>query len=58
VGALGEDPSQYDFEKCFGLLKEFSKERGIGQHICGICVKACPGKTNQSHEKSVVHNIA
>ena len=44
AGALGEDPSKYDFEKCFGLLKEFSKEPGIGQHICGICVKACPGR--------------
>ena len=43
VGALGENASDYNFDKCFEYLKECSKERGIGQHICGVCVKACPG---------------
>lgn len=44
AGALGESSDHYDFDKCYGLLKEFSKLRGIGQFICGVCVKACPGK--------------
>ncbi|MCJ7812331.1 hypothetical protein MUP95_03305, partial [bacterium] len=43
AGALGTTPDEYDFDKCYGLLTEFSKKRGIGVHICGICVKACPG---------------
>ena len=29
---------------CLALLKEFSKRPNIGQFICGICVKACPGR--------------
>lgn len=44
AGALGESSDDYDFDKCYNLLKEFSKLRGIGQFICGVCVKACPGK--------------
>ncbi len=43
VGALGESPDDYDLEKCYAFLTEFSKKRGIGVHICGLCVKACPG---------------
>jgi len=34
----------YDLEKCLAKLKEFAKKPGIGQFICGICVKACPKK--------------
>jgi epoxyqueuosine reductase QueG len=44
VGALGENANDYDFEKCFHYLKKCSVERGIGQYICGVCVRACPGK--------------
>ena len=43
AGALGNDWDAYDLEKCLNLLKEFSKMRGIGQLICGVCVKACAG---------------
>lgn len=34
----------YDRDKCLAKLKEFAKKPGIGQFICGVCVKACPGK--------------
>ncbi|OGL44727.1 MAG: hypothetical protein A2W05_10760 [Candidatus Schekmanbacteria bacterium RBG_16_38_10] len=34
----------YDMKKCLEKLKEFSKEKGIGVYICGICVKGCLGK--------------
>jgi epoxyqueuosine reductase QueG len=34
----------YDKEKCLAKLKEFAKNQGIGQFICGVCVKACPVK--------------
>jgi epoxyqueuosine reductase QueG len=43
AGALGETAGDYDLQKCHDLLERFSKERGIGVHICGLCVKACDG---------------
>lgn len=47
AGALGEDYDAYDFDKCFNHIKVFSKMPGIGQHICGICVKACTGRRRE-----------
>lgn len=43
AGALGETREAYDVHRCFEQLKGFSKKRGIGQYICGVCVKACQG---------------
>jgi len=35
-------------EKCIAQLKKFASIRGIGQLICGICIKACPiGRKNE-----------
>lgn len=48
VGALGESPDDYQLDKCLDKLKEFAKTRGIGQYICGICVKACPVKSRKN----------
>lgn len=31
----------YDKNKCVEKLKEFSKKTGVGQMICGVCVKVC-----------------
>lgn len=33
-----------DLKRCLDKLREFSKIRGIGQYICGVCVKACDGR--------------
>ena len=33
-----------DLPLCIEKLKEFSKIRGIGQYICGVCVKVCSGR--------------
>ncbi len=33
-----------DWEKCYRKLNEFAAIRGIGQHICGVCVKVCDGR--------------
>jgi epoxyqueuosine reductase len=33
-----------DLGSCLDKLKEFAKIRGIGQYICGICVKVCDGR--------------
>jgi epoxyqueuosine reductase len=32
-----------NLSRCLAQLKEFSRIRGIGQFICGICVKVCDG---------------
>jgi epoxyqueuosine reductase len=32
-----------DILRCYEKLNEFAKIRGIGQHICGVCVKVCDG---------------
>ena len=41
--AMAITETGYEREKCIIKLKEFSKIRGIGVSICGICVKACKG---------------
>jgi epoxyqueuosine reductase len=33
-----------DIKRCYEKLCEFSNIRGIGQHICGVCVKVCDGR--------------
>lgn len=32
-----------DVQKCYEKLSEFAKMQGIGQHICGLCIKVCGG---------------
>ncbi|MFH1406802.1 MAG: hypothetical protein ABIH01_02195 [Candidatus Omnitrophota bacterium] len=41
VRAIKEDKTDFDRDGCMSLLREFSKRPGIGQMICGVCVKAC-----------------
>ncbi len=48
AGAIGNSPKEYDLKKCHALLDVFSKERGVGVHICGLCVKACDGRGEES----------
>lgn len=43
VQAIKERREDFDHWACFKKLKEFRKAGIVGQHICGICVKACPG---------------
>ena len=33
----------FDRNACHMKLKEFSKIQGIGQMICGVCIRSCPG---------------
>lgn len=42
--AIKESPEEFDHMGCFEQLKLFRKEGFAPQYICGICVKACPGK--------------
>jgi epoxyqueuosine reductase QueG len=42
AGAIKDDVTDFDLSACRAQLDIFRK--GIGQHICGICVKACRGQ--------------
>jgi epoxyqueuosine reductase len=41
--AIGKTEEEFDHKACFEKLKEFKKMGIVGQHICGVCVKACSG---------------
>lgn len=43
-GAIGEEPGDFNLEKCKETIEEIRKPANIGSRICGICVKACRGK--------------
>jgi epoxyqueuosine reductase QueG len=43
ASAICEDPVDFNHIGCYEWIKAFCKERNIRQHICGICIKACPG---------------
>ena len=44
AGAIKENKEDFDRQSCMALLREFSKRPGIGQMICGVCIKVCDGK--------------
>ncbi len=44
AGAIKMEPARFDHQGCYEMLSRFRKERNIGHHICGVCVKACGGK--------------
>lgn len=46
--AIKDLPSAFDHLACFEKLKEFRNKGLVGQYICGICVKACPGQKELS----------
>jgi len=43
AGAIADSSREFNLPSCFGKLAEFRKLPFIGQHICGICVRACRG---------------
>lgn len=45
VGAIKENPWDFDHLGCFELLKEFQRKKIVDQYICGICVRACQAKS-------------
>lgn len=43
VAAIKESSREFDLDACYKKLNEFRKLSFIGQHVCGICVRACSG---------------
>ncbi len=44
AGAIRERPEDFDHRGCYEQLREFRARGLVGQYICGLCVKACPGR--------------
>lgn len=44
VKAIKENKEEFDYLACFEKLKEFQRQKLTNQYICGICIKACPGR--------------
>lgn len=43
-GAIAQDRSSFDLDKCIRTIDLITKKSNIGSRICGICVKACTGR--------------
>jgi len=41
--AIKDTQEEFDHMACYDKLEEFRRAGIVGQHICGVCVKACPG---------------
>jgi epoxyqueuosine reductase QueG len=39
--AIKEKLEDFDYIACYEKLREFRKSGIVGQHICGVCIKAC-----------------
>ena len=46
--AIHDDVADFDHWECYNKLKEFRNSGIVGQHICGVCVKACGGSKFQN----------
>ena len=44
VGAIHEDPEDFELDRCAAQLRRFSKSEKLNTMICGLCVRVCPGK--------------
>ncbi|HOE16958.1 MAG TPA: hypothetical protein PLX02_05325 [Syntrophorhabdaceae bacterium] len=44
AGAIREEKENFDHQGCYLMLNKFKKERNLGHHICGICIRACRGE--------------
>jgi len=44
AGAIREKSKEFQLSLCIEKLKEFKKQRNLGQMVCGLCQKICEGK--------------
>jgi len=43
--AIKERQQEFDHQACYEQVKFFAQKENIGYYICGLCQKACGGKT-------------
>lgn len=53
AGAIRERIEDFDGEACLAKLNQFACIPFIGQHVCGVCVKACGRRAEESDGRSV-----
>lgn len=41
VGAIKENADDFDYNLCSDQLKRYARMPGVGQNICGLCIKVC-----------------
>jgi epoxyqueuosine reductase len=46
--AIRDDRADYDLNACYEKLSEFAGIPRIGQHICGVCIRACTAEARKS----------
>ena len=46
--AIGNDRTVFNLQACYEKLTEFTRIPYVGQHICGVCIKACQGNAPRS----------
>lgn len=44
VGAIDDDPVNFNLDSCAAQLRRFSKSEKINTMICGLCIKVCRGR--------------
>ena len=44
AGAISERREDFNLAKCEEQLRFYRNTWNIGHHICGLCIKACPGR--------------
>lgn len=44
AAAINETRNEFNLKACYDKLTEFTRIPFVGQHICGVCVKACEGQ--------------
>lgn len=45
--SIKERPEDFDHTGCYQKIKALVKAAGLSQNICGLCIKACRGKTEK-----------
>jgi epoxyqueuosine reductase len=53
AGAIAERREDFDLKRCQEQLAFFRNKRNIGHHICGLCIKACPGKKSAPEREPI-----
>jgi epoxyqueuosine reductase QueG len=43
VGAIHDDPDEFELDRCTAQLRRFSREEKLNAMICGLCVRVCRG---------------
>lgn len=49
--AISDNREDFNLQACYEKLTEFTRIPYVGQHICGVCVKACSGRIKPDAEE-------